>query len=415
MALFGQKGDAKAEDVNALLAKKNYARAIEVIKAQLSSGRPDPRLRLQLGDVLALAGKNKEAVNILLPLADEFAKEGFAAKAISVLKKVQKLDPGRRDVDTRLASLIQEKQKFATAPAAPPPPSFELGMEELSLDIGGPPISVPVAEPRRPEPEPVRAAPAPAPAPPQPRPAPAPPPAAPPAARPQPAPAPPAPRPAPAPAPPKPAPPPAVVDQDLLEFEGLDQIEPEPEVMLEPEPEGASGEPPMSEGLFADELANLVEDVFSNLSFGGDSGQSGEAPPDEQGGGAQIVVSPLFRDFSVEELVAVIQGLNLLTFERGQVIIREGEPGNSLYMLTSGTVKAFKKDPNTGKQVPIRELEEGAFFGEGSILTGNPRSATIVATAHCELLELDRPTLDGITKTHPRVWDVLREFAAQRK
>jgi hypothetical protein len=40
--------------------------------------------------------------------------------------------------------------------------------------------------------------------------------------------------------------------------------------------------------------------------------------------------------------------------------------------------------------------------------------ASVVALARCELLELDRPTLDGITKTHPHVWDVLREFAQKR-
>ena len=49
-----------------------------------------------------------------------------------------------------------------------------------------------------------------------------------------------------------------------------------------------------------------------------------------------------------------------------------------------------------------------------SILTGQPRMASVVALTRCELLELDRPTLDGITKTHPHVWDVLREFAEKR-
>ena len=49
-----------------------------------------------------------------------------------------------------------------------------------------------------------------------------------------------------------------------------------------------------------------------------------------------------------------------------------------------------------------------------SILTGQPRMASVVALSRCELLELDRPTLDGITKTHPHVWDVLREFAQKR-
>jgi CRP-like cAMP-binding protein len=40
--------------------------------------------------------------------------------------------------------------------------------------------------------------------------------------------------------------------------------------------------------------------------------------------------------------------------------------------------------------------------------------ASVVALSRCELLELDRPTLDGITKTHPHVWDVLKEFAEKR-
>jgi CRP-like cAMP-binding protein len=109
----------------------------------------------------------------------------------------------------------------------------------------------------------------------------------------------------------------------------------------------------------------------------------------------------------------VIAGLNLLIFQRGDVIIRQGQPGNSLYMLTSGKVRAFVKNP-AGKNVPVADLSEGAFFGEGSILTGKPRSATVAALTACELLELDRPTLDDIASRHPHVMDVLREFAARR-
>jgi len=196
-----------------------------------------------------------------------------------------------------------------------------------------------------------------------------------------------------------------VVDQDLFtgEFESV-----EPIVDVEPtvEPEPVSSDP-MTDSHFADELFSVLENAFQEAPVAALA-----AAPDEPQAGAQIVVSPLFHDFSVEELVAVIGGLNLLTFERGHVIIREGEPGNSLYMLTSGTVKAFVK--RDGKQVPIGELDEGAFFGEVSILTGKPRTATVVAKGHCELLELDRATLDSITQTHPHVMDVLKQFAQER-
>ena len=98
------------EDVIALISKKNYAKAIEVLK----KGKADPRAKMQLADVLVLAGKEREAVAVLVPLADEYAREGFAAKAVAVLKKIQKIDPTRRDTEQKLASLIQEKQRVAT-------------------------------------------------------------------------------------------------------------------------------------------------------------------------------------------------------------------------------------------------------------------------------------------------------------
>ena len=109
-------GKPKEDDVVSLIAARNYARAIEILKQQLRKRGADPSLRMQLADVLILADKRSEAISLLLPLADEYATEGFAAKAVSVLKKIQRIDPRRRDVDARLARLIQEKQREAVLP-----------------------------------------------------------------------------------------------------------------------------------------------------------------------------------------------------------------------------------------------------------------------------------------------------------
>jgi CRP-like cAMP-binding protein len=128
---------------------------------------------------------------------------------------------------------------------------------------------------------------------------------------------------------------------------------------------------------------------------------------------APVVASPLFSDFSQEELLAVIHALELQTFEPGDIIISEGEPGDSLFVLATGTVKAFVKNPE-GRHVKVRDMSDGAFFGEISVLTGKPRTATVIAATPCELLELHRPTLEAITATHPRVTEVLEEFYRQR-
>jgi len=415
-------GRSNEEDVVSLIAAKKYARAIEILRARLQKRGPNPSLRMQLADVLILADKKQEAVALLLPLADQYARDGFAAKAVSVLKKVQKVDPGRRDVEERLARQIEERQREAVVPRSTAP-----GMEEggaapaanveaddgASLEIGF--VMAPVSTPAAPTASlapPVERAPLP--------PRAVPPPSSPDATLPVGSPlvaplltdA--GPLPALVEIPPAPlAAPPAteaeVEDYDLL-YAGSDDDAEEIDVPLEAieEPKAAEA---MSAGQFADELLGLVDSVFQEFAAPAGSALVAPAVPPP----SQIVVSPLFRDFSVDEMVAVIQGLKLLTFQRGGVILREGSPGGSLYTLTSGRVRAFKKDPATGGQTQLGDLAEGAFFGEMSILTGQPRMASIVALTRCELLELDRPTLDGITKTHPHVWDVLREFAEKRE
>src|SRR5258706_16327517 len=106
MALLSTKTatPTKVGAIGDLIAKKNYAKAIEVIKEQLKAGKHNPQLHIQLADILVLAKKTKEAIQILMRVADDFAKEGFEAKAIAVLKKVDKLEPGRGDVQQKLQS-----------------------------------------------------------------------------------------------------------------------------------------------------------------------------------------------------------------------------------------------------------------------------------------------------------------------
>jgi hypothetical protein len=425
-------GKPKEEDVVSLIAARNYARAIEVLKQQLRKRGANPSLRMQLADVLILADKKSEAISLLLPLADEYASEGFAAKAVSVLKKVQRIDPRRRDVDARLARLIQEKQREAGLPssfaardatgaAAEDGPGLEIGFEAMA------PVSAPIfsrADPNQtlpfdssPSPA-AEARPAVVPGAPaeerQPRTG-----AAPKAAT----------RAVPEDDEPdllpdlKPLPgwgrgaealpsldlggEQVIEDNDLL-YLGDAEEDGEPTLEAELVPETPRAQP-MSAGQFAEELMALVDNLFQESPA-----NAMAAPAETERPAAQIVVSPLFRDFTVDEMVAVIAGLKLLSFERGDVILKEGDPGASLYMLTSGRVRAFRREPATEKQKPLGDLDEGAFFGELSILTGRPRTASVVALSRCDLLELDRATLDEITRTHPHVWDVLREFAARR-
>lgn len=125
------------------------------------------------------------------------------------------------------------------------------------------------------------------------------------------------------------------------------------------------------------------------------------------------ISSPLFADFSEDDLVAVIQGLELVSYVPGDILILEGDPGTSLFVITSGVVRAFVRQPD-GKNKMVREMGEGSFFGEISVLSGKPRTATVTAKTPVEALILERKILDQIGKTHPSVRTTLQKFAAER-
>jgi len=142
MVMSWLKGKSEPAAVEELIARRKYDKAVELLRLEFDAGRRDPRLRLQLADVLVLSGREKEAVPILLALGDEFALEGFAAKAISVLKKVQKIQPGRSDVEGKLASLLKDKNRPSRFAGAREPndatagAGTEMGMEAQEMGFG---------------------------------------------------------------------------------------------------------------------------------------------------------------------------------------------------------------------------------------------------------------------------------------
>ncbi|HKC11766.1 MAG TPA: cyclic nucleotide-binding domain-containing protein, partial [Vicinamibacteria bacterium] len=129
--------------------------------------------------------------------------------------------------------------------------------------------------------------------------------------------------------------------------------------------------------------------------------------------GRGLLASRLFKGLSEEELLAVIQGLRLLTFEPGDIVLTEGEAGGSVYILATGRVKVFVRN-RSGWDVAIDELGEGAFFGEMAAISSRSRAATVTAASACTLLELDGPALRSILQSYPAVRDVLEHVFIER-
>lgn len=103
----------------------------------------------------------------------------------------------------------------------------------------------------------------------------------------------------------------------------------------------------------------------------------------------------------------------------GEGLIREGDPGESLFAVLSGKLKVVRAverlEPYTGLYwETIAELDPGAWFGEASLLTGAPRNATVVADTACELLELPKAAFEHCLKQEPQVLDSLVDLMETR-
>jgi CRP-like cAMP-binding protein len=93
-------------------------------------------------------------------------------------------------------------------------------------------------------------------------------------------------------------------------------------------------------------------------------------------------------------------------FRRNEVIFHQGDPGDSLHVVTSGSVKIVLPSAE-GEEAIIATLRPGDFFGELSLLDGAPRSATVVALDAAETMALPRSAFHDLLDRDPGLRDAL--------
>jgi cAMP-dependent protein kinase regulator len=128
----------------------------------------------------------------------------------------------------------------------------------------------------------------------------------------------------------------------------------------------------------------------------------------------KVPKSPLFEVLKDDERAALVKEMELEEHDEGSVIISEGEPGTSMYVVASGEVKVYTRGSGEKGSVYLAKLGEGEFFGEVSVLTGKPRTATITASQKTELLRLDKEKLDTALAKYPGIRKVLDDFYKKR-
>ncbi len=141
---------------------------------------------------------------------------------------------------------------------------------------------------------------------------------------------------------------------------------------------------------------------------------SPEGDPNREQHLKELQASTLFAAFEKDALHDLLTSTTLRSYGKGDVIVTEGEPGSSLFLVVSGTVQVFTRDESSGEEIHLAQLGPGDFFGEVSLLTGKPRTATITADSPVIAIELTREAVDRIATRHPEVRRILEEFCNKR-
>ncbi|HVK78276.1 MAG TPA: cyclic nucleotide-binding domain-containing protein [Kofleriaceae bacterium] len=101
-------------------------------------------------------------------------------------------------------------------------------------------------------------------------------------------------------------------------------------------------------------------------------------------------------------------------YAAGEIIIREGEPGDACYVIVHGEVAIHKRAPEGGNVVELARLSDGSLFGEFALLADRRRHATVVATTDCEIYEIPRVLLRELAAIFPEVGPALETFYRER-
>ncbi len=127
---------------------------------------------------------------------------------------------------------------------------------------------------------------------------------------------------------------------------------------------------------------------------------------------------PLFSELSVDELFRLAELAQEKKFAPHSIVFNEGEFGDSLYLIISGSVNICKTKeiPNEQKkqEIILATLKEKDCFGEMAILSGEPRSATVKANAPLTTLEIDKENFSDYMRSRPQVSEAIIKVLIQR-
>lgn len=143
--------------------------------------------------------------------------------------------------------------------------------------------------------------------------------------------------------------------------------------------------------------------------------RGGSSKRDGDGGAIveRLSAVDIFAPLSVDETGMLAQAAVRHVFAPGEMVIRAGDPGSSMFVVHNGRVRVQVNE--NGRSRTVATLKEGDFFGEMALFTGEPRTANVVALEETEVLEIGHAAMKRVFDANPDLVESLSFIMAERR
>ena len=366
---------AARDRAESLFSKGKFREALATYEKLEEYGKKDPRIYMRMGDIAGKLGAKDSAVSFYKKGAESFLRLGFTLKAIAVCKQILSLDPDQKEVQARLAELHGAGQRPAPRPSEVlrTPLFSDLGQDEF-LEVLKKVRSVEVI-------------------------------------------------------------PGAYVfregdpgDSIFLIAEGevevIGSAKDSSKVTLARLPEGSVfGEfgfflgSTRTMAVRAVSKSTVLELTKADLNeiitrYGRVEAVLFDFYK-ERVVDTLLAMTGLFRPLTAEDRKEVLTAVTRSAYLPGEDIVREGEEGQTMYLIKSGEVVVWVRGKDGGRN-EVARLGPGDFFGEVALATSRPRVATVTAASGVELVEIPRPVIRDMAFKYPEIKQSLEKVIRER-
>ncbi|MBW1973226.1 MAG: cyclic nucleotide-binding domain-containing protein [Deltaproteobacteria bacterium] len=336
--------------------KRNWGKAIKEYKKLVEIDPHDLRMHLRLGDLYRKLNKEKEAIDEYSFVADAYARDGYIIQAISAYKLILKVNPKVRGIKEKIENLYLKRTEAEQS-------LVELSyLDEEEKDSNKKDVKkgeiikesqkIPISNKISKQEEELK----------------------------------------------------LTKDVDNSYEKGVEPIELTDEQLIAEQPMGLL----LSS---KEELEKVLSDPISKgIEIKGEKAKT-ESFDEKELLKAKI---PLFSDLTKEEFMEVVNILMVRQVIKGDVIVKEGESGDSIYVIAGGEFEVLKFDPLKKKDLLLAKLKPGDFFGEFGFFSNQKRYATVKAIEDGELLEIKKKEMEYIIQKYPGISKVLIAFYKKR-